>query len=559
MELRNRTRYMTRLCCQSPQLIAILILLGMKLCFLHAHNDSLVREFAHNLDSSQIDFAQFDSHTFWSRGVEQSALIDGEDLNQTTASTNHPEWEEEYDYPFEGDLNLYYHYFHREGPIDRMLGFLACKLGIIVHGDVRQEQLALKLQNFDLKKLMQEGPYSPADLSLAAQQLIFDSLHDVDRVIDIHLHNLGYDEGNFLNPTASSQGLAKRNDYLTFLVLRYAAGMTTPLGSTHEARKRIHLYAAHFPKLCGFILPIHQAILPNGRSDWHNTGNYLTDKSALLTAKSFRTGHSDLFPAVSVHPFDPQWQKKLLEAHDKGIRLVKWMPPQSIPPDSDALDAYYEKIKELGMVLIAHAGPEHAIPTNEQNEQLADWGNPLRFRKALMAGVTLILAHCGHKDLIPDLDSPNQELVPGYELFLRLAKEAYQQHWSGKLYGDLAAVTTHYGPDFIAVLLQHAHEEGVRLLYGSDYPYTNLIKPQSDAYEICAKAGLLDPDKVSPLKEIRSWNPLLANYIFTRQIEWRMPSGEKIRFAKSTFTYEFPDGELELINRVQWEAFKNRS
>lgn len=462
-----------------------------------------------------------------------------------------PEWAED-----SVEREEFYYASHQEGSIDQMLRFFASQLGVMIHGNFDQDQLAWHLQSFDIQKLLDEGPSEHPALSLSAQQLIYEGLHNVDRVIDTHLHNLGYDEGNYLNPKAAAFGIAKWKDYFTFLVLRYAAGMTSSMGSTQEARQRIHLYASHFPKLHGFILPIHPAILPEGTFDWENTGNHLTDHSALLTAKSIKSSSSELFPAVSVHPFDPQWKEKLQEAHAKGIRLVKWMPPQSIPPDSDALDPYYEVMKTLDMILIAHAGPEHAIPTQEGNEAWVDYGNPLRFRKPLQAGVTVILAHCGHHDLIPDLDHPQQEMVLGCELFFRLAKEAYEQNWSGKLYGDLAAVTTHYGPDFISAILQHVDRKGMRLIYGSDYPYTNLIKPNHDAYEECSAAGLLDPEKVKPLKEIRSWNPLLANYLFTRNLELTQSSGEKIRFPDATFSGVFEDGELRLIERVQWEFYK---
>src|SRR2546421_737527 len=85
------------------------------------------------------------------------------------------------------------------------------------------------------------------------------------------------------------------------------------------------------------------------------------------------------------------------------------------------------------------------------------------------------------------------------------------------------------------------------ILYGSDFPYTNLIKPRNDAYEICAQSGLLDPEKVDPLKEIRAWNPLLANYIFTKNLELETENGEKLRFPNATFTGEFKDTNLILI------------
>lgn len=448
---------------------------------------------------------------------------------------------------------------HEEGRIDRLLGSVACGLGIIVHGDVTQEQLAANLNAFDIRKLLAEGPYENDYFSKEAQQLIYEALIDLPVVYDIHLHNLGYDEGNYVNPQSAAFGVADSIDYFTFLVLRYASGMTSPIGSTQQARLRLQLYAQHFPKLKGLVLPIHKAILESGKTDWKNTGSHLSNSAALKTALTFESPDSDLFPAVSVHPFDPKWSEKLLKARVKGIRLVKWMPPQSIQPDSELLNDYYTLMSQLGMMLIAHAGPEHTIPTNKENEKWVDWGNPLRFRKALQFGVNVILAHCGHKDLIPDLDHPDQIEVPGYQLFLRIAREAHEKNlsgeWTGKLYGDLAAVTTHYGPEIVRDLLLSSDEEGIRLIYGSDYPFTNLIKPRNDAYDTCCAAGLLASEKVDPLNEIRDWNPLLANMVFTRHLEVTTNNGTK-RFPVSTFTGEFIDAPLEPIDSIVWRLYK---
>lgn len=448
----------------------------------------------------------------------------------------------------------------QESRLDRFLGDIACRLGIIVHGNVNQTQLADKLKSFDIHKLLAKGPYKSPALSLKAQQLIYNTLHDLPKIYDIHLHNLGYDEGCFVNPKAAAQGIAPWMDYFTFMVLRYASGMSGPEGSTQEARKRIHLYAEHFPKLQGIVLPIHKAIRPDGTVDWNNTGSHLSDKAALKTAVTFTSTDSEIFPAVSVHPFDPQWAEKLLKARIKGICLVKWMPPQSIQPDSELLNSYYALMHQLGMTLIAHAGPEHTIPTNEDNKEWVDWGNPLRFRKPLQFGVNVILAHCGHHDDIPDLDDPNHPEVPGYKLFLRLAREAHKKNqtgeWKGKVYGDLAAVTTHYGPDFVKELLLCANEDGIRLIYGSDYPFTNLIKPRNDAFDTCSSFGLLSAEKVTPLKEIRAWNPLLANMIFTRNLELKSDSGKMLRFPDCTFTGEFQDAPINLIDRDLWGLYK---
>ena len=474
--------------------------------------------------------------------------ITEEQLHKCLRLTENPKWGN-------GDRSKICEYYqlHQETILDRMLRFAACHLsGVIIHGDVDQEELSQKLNRFNIHKLLESGPYKNPVLSHEAQKLIYDGLKGMKRIYDVHLHNSGYDEGNYLNPCASVRGLAGWMDYFTFMVLRYASGTKDPIGSTQEARKRIHLYVAHFPKLTAIILPIQKAILPNGQIEWSKTGNFLKNYSAWLTAESFRGNESAIVPAVSIHPFDVKWKEKLCKAYAKGIRLVKWMPPQSIPPDSEQLNDYYLLMSQLGMKLIAHTGPEHTIPTNESNKEWQDWGNPLRFRKALQCGVDVIFAHCGHRDLIPDLDHPDQPLIIGQELFLRIAREAYQKNltgeWSGKVYGDLAAVTTHYGVEFIKGLLLNVNEEGIRYIYGSDYPYTNLIQPGKDAYDLCAKAGLLAKQKVKPLKEIREWNPLLANYIFTKNLAMTGSHGEKLSFPECTFTGEFSDGELILWN-----------
>lgn len=441
-----------------------------------------------------------------------------------------------------------------EGWIDRIVGTFASMRGHIIHGKMDEIQLKSRLDKFNINNLMTNGPVESDLLSKEAQELILMSLNDLPKVYDVHLHNLGYDEGNFLNPKAAAMGTATTESYLTFTVLRYAAGMSKNRGSTQEARRRIQLYVQNFPKVTAFILPIHPAISPGGKVDWENTGNYLSNESALTTALTFKDGieGSTIVPATSVHPFDMDWKQKLHDAHEKGIRLVKWMPPQSIQPDSPHIDEYYKTLVDLNMTLIAHSGPEHALPALDGNKEWEDWGNPLRFRNALKLGVNVILAHSGHRDFIPDLDNPGQN-IRGYQLFFRLAKEAHQKNisgeWKGKLYGDLGAVTTFYGPDFVKELLLHVNEPGVRIIYGSDYPYTNLIA--DDAYEMFEGHEILEDWMTIPLQEIRAWNPLLANFIFARMIKY-----EGISFPDSTFTGNFKDGALYLYDEEVWKKYK---
>lgn len=437
-----------------------------------------------------------------------------------------------------------YYASHAETWLDRPLRSVNCLIGVIIHGDLSQDQLQAKLSSFDIKKLLTKGPYDHSLLSVPAQRLISESLK-IERVIDIHLHNLGYDEGNYLNPAISTRGKTSFGEYAKWLVIRYAAGMTDPSGSTEEARRRIHLYAHHFPKLQGFILPIHKAF-QGDRADWKNTGNLLKNRSALRTAQTYQDSDSHLYSAASVHPGDPKWAHKLKKAHDQGIRLVKWMPPQGIQPDHSDYAPFYRAMADYGMVLIAHGGPEHALQVKAEWQ---DYGNPLRFRMPLQIGVHVIIAHCGHNDLMPDHDVQISQLLPGNELFARLAREAYSRNWPGKLFGDLAAVPAHYGPDFVRKLLEYSQEPAFRFIYGSDYPYTNLVKPGSDAFPLLAKSRLLDENLVEPLKQIRQWNPLLAYYICTRQLTCEIEHN-RVRFPDATFTGQFSDISLVQLLKI---------
>jgi uncharacterized protein len=504
--------------------------------FLEAHVDLANVESVYHKASTEDRIIFEELKTAYEKGFFSEETVQKNPILDTL-----PEWAEG-----NRDMVQRYYSLHAESSSDKLLGGIACKMGIIVHGDMNQNQLAAHLASFDILRLLSSGPYRNTTLSIQAQRLVYEGLQ-LPKIYDIHIHNLGYDEDNYLNPKAAARGVAKWFDYFTFLVLRYAAGMSSPLGSTQEARKRIQLYAEHFPKLRGIILPIHQAFHADGKADWMNTGSYLPNEVAVKTAESYQSPHSQLIAAVSIHPFDSDWKDKMEKAYSKGIRLIKWMPPQSIPPDSPQMDDYYCLMKKLKMTLIAHAGPEHTIPTTKENECWVDLGNALRFRKPLQLGVNVILSHCGHRDLIPDLDDPEQPLVPGFELFLRIARESYLKNltgeWEGKLFGDLAGVLAHYGVDFIRELLLNVKEDGVRLIYGSDFPHTNLIQPGKDAYDLCANAGLLDSYKVGPLKEIRNWNPLLANYIFARNLILKT-NVDTILFPEKTFSGEMFESAL---------------
>ena len=72
--------------------------------------------------------------------------------------------------------------------------------------------------------------------------------------------------------------------------------------------------------------------------------------------------------------------------------MIKWLPnSMGISPVHPKCIPYYEKMKELGMVLLVHTGEEKAVISHDE---LQKFGNPLLLRKPLDLGVKIIMAHC---------------------------------------------------------------------------------------------------------------------------------------------------------------------
>lgn len=368
--------------------------------------------------------------------------------------------------------------------------FICCRLagclGYIVNGNVDNKQLATRLSAAKICDIVKNGVRVDSTLSIGARDLIhrtYQKLNQSPEIYDIHMHILGYDSDNFLHPN-----LDKGLSGIKWSVIHNAAtGAISAEGSTNLSIERLQIYARHFPKLKGTILPIHCAWDQNGKPEFQNTASYLGNSTAVLAAQ----GQESLQPAVSIHPKDPDWKLKMEHAAVKGIRLIKWYPPQGVNPTDNCKEFYSEMVKNK-MVLIAHSGHSHALSLPKQWEH---FGDPENFKEALEAGVDVILAHCGGEERI--------------DQFEKLGAEAKDKNWKGKLYGDLSGAT-HKSPTFLARLMDLAQKPHINIVYGSDYPYTNLGKAR---YNFYATQGWLKKNEVEPLNEIRQANPLLANFI----------------------------------------------
>ena len=131
--------------------------------------------------------------------------------------------------------------------------------------------------------------------------------------------------------------------------------------------------------------------------DWarDDAGAPLLDRSTFHVPDDYVAGLAQRYPerftwAASIHPYDPSALDRLDAAAARGARAIKWLPSaQGIDPADARCDRFYAKLAALRIPLISHAGDEQAV--HGFGEHL---GNPLRLRRALDAGVRVVIAHC---------------------------------------------------------------------------------------------------------------------------------------------------------------------
>ena len=248
--------------------------------------------------------------------------------------------------------------------------------------------------------------------------------------------------------------------------------------------------------------------------DWarDDAGNPVQERSTFFVPDAYAADlaqrHRDHFVwAASVHPYAPDARDRLDAAKARGARAVKWLPSaQNIDPASKRCDRFYDKLVELKLPLISHAGDERAVQGHGEH-----LGNPLLLRHPLDAGVQVVVAHCASLGMGRDLDRGG-ELVANFELFGRLMDEPRPR---ANLRGDISAVTQGNRMDVVEVLLAR-RDWHPRLVNGSDYPLPGIL-PLVSLPALVAR-GLLDPGAAAPLTELRNHNTLLFDFVLKRSL-----------------------------------------
>ncbi len=345
---------------------------------------------------------------------------------------------------------------------------------------------------------------------------------DPERLWDCHVHLAGVGDGGSgivisermfspLHPLAYLQRLF----YLNAGCAQDAPGQV----DQHYVARLVNLMAgmARGMKLMLFAFDhVHDAL---GRVQPAQSTFYVPN----AYAQSVAAAHSTLFEWVcSVHPYRDDCVEALEAAVAGGARAVKWLPPaMAIDPASPLCDRFYAALARLDLPLISHGGEERAV----HGPGSPGWANPLRLRRALDAGVRVVVAHCASAGEDVDLDHADAPSVPSFDLFARLMDSP---DYAGRLFGDISAINLRDRDVAVVgeIIAREAWQH--RLLYGSDYPLPGVLPLVSPAR--FADAGMLEHAAVPVLEHLREYSSILFDFVLKRHLHQ-----DGRRFAVSVF------------------------
>jgi len=331
-------------------------------------------------------------------------------------------------------------------------------------------------------------------------------------VWDAHAHLAGTGDspsGIYLNPRMTR--VLNPAHYLRRLFIQNA-GCAYDLegGSVDRAyvRRMLNLLGGLRSGMKLLLFAFERAYGTDGKVDLDRTAFHVPDGYARELARE----HPAFFEwACSIHPYRADCVEALEQARKDGARAVKWLPASmGMDPASPRCDGFYEAAARLDLPIISHAGEERAVIGTD----IQEYGNPLRLRRALDAGVRVVVAHCASLGHDVDLDKgANGPMVDSFLLFSRMFDDKrYQKH----LFADLSAITQVNRAGLALAKVIERDDWHPRLLNGSDYPLPGVMPIYSVDYLV--SLGLLQASAAPVLREVREHNPLLFDFVLKRQL-----------------------------------------
>ena len=247
---------------------------------------------------------------------------------------------------------------------------------------------------------------------------------------------------------------------------------------------------------------------------WHDTeGNWIRRNTVLKVSDEFVAGLARRVPgrftwAASIHPYRKDALVALEQAALAGASAVKWIPYlMGIDPASPRCDAFYAGLAQFGLPLVTHSGWQHSLLPEADQE----WGNPLRLRRPLEAGVKVIAAHCATQGDMRDDESAGAPVVPAFRLLRRLIEEP---RYRELLFGDISGVVSNWRePEIVRELLVDEVWRG-RLVNGSDYPFPGSTLLTS--LQRIVALGFLSAEDAREIGHIQGHNPMLFDFALKR-------------------------------------------
>jgi uncharacterized protein len=255
------------------------------------------------------------------------------------------------------------------------------------------------------------------------------------------------------------------------------------------------------------LLAFERAYGEDGKADLDHTEFHIPDGYVRELARE----HPRAFEwACSIHPYRLDCVEALEQAKKDGARAVKWLPASmGIDPASPLCDRFYEAAARLRIPVITHAGMERAVLGAEKQE----YGNPLRLRRALDAGVRVVVAHCASMGEDRDADKgPNGPMVDSFDLFARLFED---KRYEKNLFGDISAMTQINRARFLPRVIER-EDWHPRLMNGSDYPLPGIMPIFSVNHLV--SLGLVQESARDLLTYIREYNPILFDFVLKRHL-----------------------------------------
>ncbi len=335
---------------------------------------------------------------------------------------------------------------------------------------------------------------------------------DLRQVWDAHTHLVGVGDsssGIYVNPRMNSAFNPSHYARRLFF-LNAGCAYDVEGGSVDKAyvRRMLNLMGGMRAGMKMVLFAFERVYGEDGKADLDRTAFHVPDGYARELAREYPAWFEW---ACSVHPYRRDCVEALEQAKRDGARAVKWLPASmGIDPASPLCDRFYEAAARLRIPVVSHAGLERAVIGTDVQE----YGNPLRLRRALDAGVRVVIAHCASMGQDVDLDrGPNGPLVDSFLLFTRLFDD---RRYEKNLYGDISAMTqmTRAGPALARVI--ERDDWHARLLNGSDYPLPGILPIFSVDYLV--SLGLLAEPAKPVLREVREHNPLLFDFVLKRAL-----------------------------------------